>query len=421
MQFSSFTQDNVPLFINKFENCMIQLSDADNSLQNKYLTRIYNNIVVADKYLSRINKKQRCLYPNPDKIDNVYSSNFKLPSSYNTSFFAEVIRKQIIEKTEYKVTYTCKLGERMVTLDFFFMKGDVDYDKYNKFANMVFLAITLLSSYASKSCSRELHILVYLTDIKKFIPDSSITVLEPLHVNGGFTTTCNKVSEIVIFRKEEWFKVLLHECFHNLGLDFSLMNITEVKKFMKEHFPIECNFYLFETYCELWARILNACISGYFAMETKCLENFYLYSEMFLQTERLFTLFQCNKILDFMGLSFDELINDGNGNRNKNSNLLYKEKTNVFAYYIMTALFMNNYVKFFNWCDNNNTNFLKFTETQRNMMDFCEYIVTEVKQRTFQKQLYCVREITKKNSKYITKYNRELLNSSRMSLFEFIP
>ena len=421
MQFSDFTQDAVPLFINKFGDCLLQLSESDNSLQKKYLTRIYNNIVVSEKQVAKINKKQRCLYPIPNEIDNI--SNMKLPSAYNTTFFSEIIRMQIVEKTEHRVSYIYKIDERDIQLDFFFMEGDIDYGKYNKFANMVFITINMLASYASKSCSRNLHILIYLTDIKKLMPENNYTILEPIHVNGGFTTTCEKVSEIVIFRKEEWFKVLLHECFHNLGLDFSLMNISELKKKMKTHFPIDCNFQLFESYSETWARILNACICGYFAMENKNLENFYLYSEMFLQTERLFTLFQCNKILNFMGLTFDELLNKRHGSRRENSGsiLLYKEKTNVFAYYIITALFMNNYVKFMSWSDSNNTNFLKFTESQRNILDFCQYIISEIEQKEFQKNLRCVEVDTKKNNKYILKHNNVLMDTSRMSLFEFIP
>lgn len=436
MQFSNFTQNTVSLFINNFDNCLLEQSSEEISLQKKYLTLIYNNIVLSEKQISSLNKKQKCLTPYsiptpcPTEINNIH--NLKLPSAYNTRFFSEIIRNQIIERTEHKVTYSCVLGHRTIKIDFFFMRDDPEYEKYNMFANMVFVAINMLTKYASNNCSKELHILVYLTDIKKLLPDNTYTILEPLHVNGGFTTTCEKVSEIVIFRKEEWFKVLLHECFHNLGLDFSLMNISELKKTMKKQFPIDCKFDLFETYCEVWARILNACISSYFTMEDKSLEKFYLYSDLLLQTERLFSLYQCNKILNFMGLTLDGLCKtylDGSSSNTKATNLLYKEKTNVFAYYIMGSLMMNNYVRFMHWCDVNNTKFLKFTETQDNLDEFCRYIITEVEhdyekeqeQSSFRMSLQRLNATTKKNYKYIKKHNNELINSSRMSLFEFVP
>ena len=38
---------------------------------------------------------------------------------------------------------------------------------------------------------------------------------------------CRETSEITIYREEEWIKVLIHELFHNLNLDFSSMDITE--------------------------------------------------------------------------------------------------------------------------------------------------------------------------------------------------
>ena len=41
------------------------------------------------------------------------------------------------------------------------------------------------------------------------------------HVNSGYTYTCKENNEIVIYREEEWLKVLIHESFHAYGLDFS--------------------------------------------------------------------------------------------------------------------------------------------------------------------------------------------------------
>ena len=58
-----------------------------------------------------------------------------------------------------------------------------------------------------------------------------INVLEPININGGVSNVCvkNSLSEIVIFRREEWFKVLIHETFHNYGLDFSDLIINSLR------------------------------------------------------------------------------------------------------------------------------------------------------------------------------------------------
>ena len=62
------------------------------------------------------------------------------------------------------------------------------------------------------------------------MPDSNIDIIDQIHVNTGFTTTCPVDSEIVIFREEEWFKVFIHETFHNFALDFSDMNNSACHK-----------------------------------------------------------------------------------------------------------------------------------------------------------------------------------------------
>ena len=49
----------------------------------------------------------------------------------------------------------------------------------------------------------------------------------------------NNISEIIIFRNEEWFKVFVHETFHLFGVDFS--NMSNLKK-SKDIFTFSANF-----------------------------------------------------------------------------------------------------------------------------------------------------------------------------------
>ena len=79
---------------------------------------------------------------------------------------------------------------------------------------------------------------IYFTSLKKKLPNSNIHILGENNVNTAFTHTCPVNSEIVIFRKEEWFKVLMHETFHNFALDFSNMNTEQCHLFIKNIFPL---------------------------------------------------------------------------------------------------------------------------------------------------------------------------------------
>ena len=49
---------------------------------------------------------------------------------------------------------------------------------------------------------------------------------------------------------------------------------------------------------------------------------------------------------------------------------MYKEKTNVFAYYILTAAFMFSPYRFLSWCGNYNTNWLQFNNSPYSVSNF---------------------------------------------------
>ena len=72
-----------------------------------------------------------------------------------------------------------------------------------------------------------------MTPIKKVLPSSPFVILSPTHANTAVTTTCTADGEICLFRKEEIFKVFIHETFHSLGLDFSSMSNTALNSKMK--------------------------------------------------------------------------------------------------------------------------------------------------------------------------------------------
>ena len=71
--------------------------------------------------------------------------------------------------------------------------------------------------------------------------------------------------------------------------------------------------------------------------------------------ESLHSLLQSKKILKYMGLTFDDVINN-----TKRLNERFKEDSHVFSYYFVTAILMLNINDFIKFCINNNMNALKF-------------------------------------------------------------
>ena len=80
-------------------------------------------------------------------------------------------------------------------------------------------------------------------------------------------------------------------------------------------------------------------------------------AEFFLNFERIYSFFQMVKVLDFMNIEYPFLIAKTT-HADSLRRSLYKEQTNVLAYYILTMILINNYEDFLLWCKMNNDNFL---------------------------------------------------------------
>jgi hypothetical protein len=206
------------------------------------------------------------------------------------------------------------------------------------------------------------------------LPNSNIQVLNENNVNTAFTTTCPKDAEIVVYRKEEWFKVFIHESFHNFALDFSDMNNTECTNYILNIFPVQSEVNLYESYTEFWAEMINALFCSFFSLKNKNdVEGFLSNSEFFINFERTYSFFQLTKALRFMGLSYTDLYSK-NIHRKALRETLYREKTNVLSYYVIKTILMNNYQDFLYWCTKNNLSLLQFKKTLKNQMEYCKFI-----------------------------------------------
>jgi len=152
-----------------------------------------------------------------------------------------------------------------------------------------------------------------LTSAKKFYPKNRI--FGPSNVNTGYSS-----NKIVVYRKEEWFKVFIHECFHFFHFEHVLFD-SSVQKRILSLFPVDSNINLYESYCEVWARTLNCC------MISVCK---HLPLETLLYHEKKYALRHMVNVLHHMELTYDKIQEPCN----------YKENTNVLAYVVITAILM---------------------------------------------------------------------------------
>jgi hypothetical protein len=247
-------------------------------------------------------------------------------------------------------------------------------------------------------------------------------VLNATHVNTAFTQTCPLTyAEIVVYRKEEWFKVFIHETFHNFGLDFSGMNNDIITNCILDIFDVNSEVNSYEAYTEFWAEIINCCFCSFQLLKNKEDTNEFLNNSLILiNFERTYSFFQLVKILDYMGLNYKNLyLNDINSKTLREN--LYKEKTNVLAYYVIKTILLNNYTGFLSWCDKNNLALIAFKKTVTNQNNFCEFISKNYKKKSMLENIENTKlflnklHISKKISNNLRTF---LLSNLRMTICE---
>lgn len=341
------------------------------------LTELYKEILEAFHY---INKRNIYNY----SIKKIQSATQIIkPKFFNAKSFPEIVRNHIDQTMLCEICYTFSLHERKIKIYFVteYDETHINIGLYNKYLQAVAIWLYILNIYSSKECSKTITVYFYLTSLEKVLPNSNIHILDEINVNTAFTTTCPVDSEIVVFRKEEWFKVFIHETFHNFGLDFSMMNNEIIKQCILNIFKVKSDVNGYEAYTEFWAEIMNALFCSFFALKDKNnISEFLSNTELFINFERTYSFFQLIKTLDFMGLSYIDLYSNSNQSKILRENL-YKEKTNVLSYYIIKTILLNNYQGFLSWCNENNLSLLNFKKTNANLTEFCEFIKKNYKKQ----------------------------------------
>ena len=214
------------------------------------------------------------------------------------------------------------------TVQFFYARGNCD-------RNMQYIA-TLLSVLP---CNKPLRADILLSPVKKKYPKDR--VFGPSNVNTGYASD----EKIVVYRKEEWMKVFIHECFHYFHFEKELMDPQFVPRILAL-FPVHSEVNVYEAYCEVWARTLNGyLISAYTQIPVSIL----------LRDEKKYSMRHMVNVLHHMGVTYKEIQEPGSG---------FREKTNVLAYVVLANIVFNQgYVESHPDIQADGESFVRFIET----------------------------------------------------------
>lgn len=336
-----------------------------------------------------------------------------------STYIPNDIQSVLQRNTKYYLHYTFDVEGRTIHLYFaIFDRGDENENEdendiirhyrtlleYDGYISTILLVLHLLSMFTNKNeekhgnsktiqdstyiCSNTLHCFLSLTDFTKHTPnpvtpdkkgdETSNIVFGSEHVNSAVTYGCIENNGILIYRKEEWLKVFIHECIHALGLDFSRVDITKYKNRLLQEFHVESKMNFYEAYTETTANILYIAITSYLDTQNRAItktrgkgktklyinkkedtnyENYLSLCHQNTYITTLYTMFQVAKILNSMNMNYKDILVRMSGKSAK-----LKENTNVFAYYFLRSMLLFNIDKFIQWMRKYNKDYFSFPD-----------------------------------------------------------
>ena len=379
----------------------------ENRSFNKILLQLYRDILKADEY---VNDKM-----NQDCFKTHLRGKGELLkcSLLEGSFVPPKIRQYIHNHIMKQLIYRCIIHDRVVKVVFSIFSEDQlkRIDKYNRYVKFIYTWLYICQHYSLKRCSKEIIIFLNLTSYKKVLPSNPGHVIDVDNVNTAVTYACAPEGEMLIYREEEWIKVFIHETFHSFGFDYGLQNNSSIKPRFQSFFEIESDFAISESYTEVWARILNCAFNIFYSLtDITNTNDFLLYIHFCFQIERLMAISQLIKVLNYMGISYQLLTEKSELALSQRRNL-YREKSNVFAYYIVSAILLNNVDLFLKWCLMHNSNLFLFSQNATSVTQFIDFIFKEYKNPGL---LDTIQTLEKKHSK------KKFINMNlRMSAIEY--
>ena len=306
-----------------FFNCMCWINEFGNKLMNG----LY--------YYLSLNKIPK------DIMDNII---IKTPEIYGE--FASIDIQKYIE-SYISNSYKYNISSDNVTVNL-----DINTSKCYKLGKDIDkLLIRSLILGVVHNKTHQMDISIWMTKMKKQLPSRkahitspgstavpNMKLLGPREINSGSSSG----SGISIWREEESKKLIIHECIHNLNLDFRMSpsRLNEISDIF--NISPDTSIKFFEAYTEICACIINSIICS---LETNpkfsldlCLQ--------YLEYETKFSCYQIAKILVFFGFNkMDDFLKQYDG-RNR-----FRQTTSVFSYFFIKGTFLYNLDKFLEFLD----------------------------------------------------------------------
>lgn len=400
---------------------------------NRYID---NNIINHIKKFQLLNETNNKTKKIDKKREKSYLLKYEIPyekTFININFILyekDAISKQLVEKYDNKVYDILKIIHLIIILS-------------NN---------NLINKKNFEICSRDgLNIFIFLTPFLREININSNDILGATNANGGFCYGCNNEGNIIVYRSQEYFKVLIHELIHNFGIDSYIFDFKkEIYKTNSKENKLYKNFInnfnlsreindgtfdigIQESIVEFWAKFLNNSLFSFNYIlknltHTDNINNiplniknsgqfnkiYKIYISIFtsvFELEILHNTLQCVKILKKNKLNYLNILSTQDEKINN-----YKEETHIFSYFIIQTILLYNYKNFINFkiMINFERKYNKFNiifpKSLEKISQLFKFIIINSRNNNFINNIQLVEKI---------KYNKLLKTNLRMSIIEY--
>ena len=337
-----FVEDTNKLML---KNKKISITNNESILKNNFWMNVYDKMkVIIDNYKNNIKCKIE-LHDGTSILTHVFKD-----SAFISPIIIDYIKSHL---THY---YLIEFDNNLI---YYFVKSNTKSisSKINKDINELCRIIYTTKILFNRTNENNKQILYYFpTPLKKRI-NKDTHILGVNECNTGYSYLeslyekkhcCHPNGNIYIFRKEEHYKVLIHELIHACYKDQDMILSDENELFSK-NFCINKQILLNESYTETIATILNL-FYLHIILYNKSIskinnknKNMKMLELMYIN-ETKYSFYTMAKILNFYKINS---INDFTKYSNqKGCNTVFLQETNVFSYYIVKPLLLYNINKF---------------------------------------------------------------------------
>jgi len=286
---------------------------------------------------SRTSENNKSIIVN--KITNIVNNHLR-----SSKYIDSELINFILTNTNCKiVTYKNTIKGKTYIFDFIIYNDELSIKNLYLIVEKMLLVLQLIIAISNNESRNGQHVTFFLTPFQKKL-NSNTNVLGAKNVNSGFTYPYLKNGVTFIYRKEEFFKVFIHESIHYYGIDKALhKDFSNDAKYSINYNKFINSFNIRpqdiakiginEALTEYWTFIVYLSAQSY--KKSIVLANFIYEFENSYKLELLHIIFQVVKILNYNKLTYSEFLT-------KYSNQ-YKETSHIFSYYIVKTLLVYNH------------------------------------------------------------------------------